>query len=177
MLTVRGFPQSASHAQWWPWQWMATQCDCEVIVPEDGSTVQNCVHIFYLKQDVAKVAFAFSPQYIYIYWLLYLKFIFKTWEERGKNTTAWHERLRWQTTVMESILLNHLTSTQQLIKKKKRQNQDASVRLPETTEGRTTEVRAAKRSLTTSATSRSCAWLSGLVVTCLPVVFVLAARE
>lgn len=35
----------------------------EVIVPEDGSTVQNYVHIFcfYLKLDVAKVAYAFFP--------------------------------------------------------------------------------------------------------------------
>lgn len=47
---------------------LATQCDCEVIVPEDGSTVQNYVHIFYLylKQDVAKVAYVFS-QHFYIY--------------------------------------------------------------------------------------------------------------
>lgn len=69
-----------------------------------------------------------------------------------------HNRLAWKaavTTVMESILLNHLTSTQQLVKKKKRPHQDASVRLPEITEGRTTEVWGVKRSLTTSATSRS----------------------
>lgn len=151
MLTVRGFPRYASHAQWWPRQWMATQCDCEVIVPEDGSTIQNYVHIFrfYLKLDAAKVAHAFFPQYFYIYWLFCLKFIFKTWAERGKK----HNCLAWKAAVTDNCNGKYLTqppdlnSTTRKEKKKKKPNQDASVRLPETAKGRTTEVRGSQEEL------------------------------
>lgn len=52
---------------------LATQCDCEVIVPEDGSTVQNYLHIFcfYLKQDVAKVAYAFFTIFLHLLTLMF----------------------------------------------------------------------------------------------------------
>lgn len=138
MLTARGFPQHANHTQWWSWQWMATQCDCLVIVPENGRThTKLWAYFVFVPQAEWKVTYAPPPPHIY--WLLRSIFILKRWGKGRKNTTAWHKRLRWQTTVMESIILNHLTSTQQLLKKK-RQNREASVRLPETTEGRTTEV-------------------------------------